>query len=785
MTEQRRADPRTRHFLLLDIAMLASLGLAVFLLWAPVIRHYYVSKPSIPNEVIGAARSSPPAELLRELATFRFFKRSSDEPVVAVADKLLRGIVDGPFGQPPTTIGLPFDPADLERAGLDFFLASFRVPKLFLEAYAATEREEFFEAARAFLMAWARYENSAWLPTGLLWNDHAVAERLLVLAEFWSVYRQHPNYRADTGRDIIEMVARHGVLLSSPSHFTVASNHGLMQNLALLHLCLAFPSLPNVEGYKRVALERIGDQIEFYINDEGVILEHSPGYHKIGLELLSHALRYMTLLGINPATTLVGKFNKAKEFYAQVRLPDGRLPLFGDTRSEADSLGPVLASLDAGGRAQRLEYQSAWVPVAAARIYPVAGYAAWWNGLSQWPETRALAQTMISWSYYPGHAHKHADEMSVWVWARGQTWWSNVGYWPYHHNDRSRATSWSASNAPHMVEERGESARQSVLRSSAWSEQLAFIEVERADPAGYTARRQIVWKKPALWVVLDCSTAPRGRTRTVWTSSPDVRMEAGSAAGSFILHGTDDNVFLEAFFFGSADTEITSARGSRAPFAGWGVVGAAVKPAPSVIVEQPAANACAVAAWSLHSVTERARHIGDKPSLLRTGSPQAWKVLLPTRSGNFALERTGDTVVVAQDSGHRKTTDTLLLSAAPDYSQRYDAIRYHHLAAAEKYPKFNDYYRQRVKLTWLLGGAFVIQEGLMWLLKRKDARKYVIARWLTLCLWLVGGTVLTSHLPSFVDLYTRYAHSVLDTRGVDVNVKWSINHNAGSGLHAV
>ena len=57
---------------------------------------------------------------------------------------------------------------------------------------------------------------------------------------------------------------------------------------------------------------------------------------------------------------------------------------------------------------------------------------------------------MVLWANFVSHAHKHADETSMVVWAGGKSWWENVGYWPYGVEGRSEAESWSGSNAPHL-----------------------------------------------------------------------------------------------------------------------------------------------------------------------------------------------------------------------------------------------------------------------------------------------------------------------------------------------
>jgi heparinase II/III-like protein len=746
---------RAAHLGLLDAAAFGSFLLVILFLWAPVVRHYYIEKPAISDEVLSAARSSPSDEVLRELGSFRFFgEAKSGQQLVATAEELLRGILELP-GRPPMPMKLPFDPTDLDREGLQLFVARFGVPRLLLEAYVTSGREEFLHAAREYLLAWIRYEERAWLPRGLVWNDHTVAERVLILAEFWRLYRQHPRYEPEVGRRVIELAARYSVLLAKPSHFTFNTNHGVMQNLALFHFCLAFPVLPGVEHYKRLAFERLNDQLHYYINDEGVVLEHSPGYHRVGLEFLSKAMRYLTLLGISPPLTWIDKYSKAKSVYAQLRLPDGLLPLFGDTRYERDARGPLVANLDPNGKVQGLDYQRSWVPLEAAAVYPVAGYAVWWDALSRRSSDETRAQTVIGWSHFPGHGHLRANQMSIWVWARGQVWWSNVGYWPYDHKDRPKALSWSTSNAPHLVNEHPPTSRRAALRSLAWSDKMAFIDLERSGPGGYIARRQVLWRKPALWLVLDGSTARNGRQQIVWTTSPDVRMDDGPVEGSLTLHGADANVFLDVFLLGSSGTSMRTVRGSHSPFAGWGVVGSRISHASSVVVEQPATNAWALAVSSLHTANDRSGRIRRPPSIIRMENTESWKVALQVTRGYIAIERRGDEIVVLEDSGGNKTRDTLILERAGDDSGAYKAIRNSYLEAKKKYPGFHDHYRYRIRLTWLLVGVFALQETLLAYLRTKSDKGYAVARWLSLCCWLGGGVAMTSYFSALVHVYTQ------------------------------
>ncbi|MBE9572777.1 MAG: hypothetical protein IMF11_19305, partial [Proteobacteria bacterium] len=164
-------------------------------IWFPVIVHYYVPGAVITDELLNKARELPDHQVFEELNGFRFLdiKFKDDKELVLVAEKLLEGELKLPW-RPATRIGMPFDAEDIDKGlpSWKLYIASFAVPDILLRAYKVTARDDFIMMARDVIVAWALYEGSAWLPKGLLWNDHAIAARIPVLAEFWSLYRNHP-----------------------------------------------------------------------------------------------------------------------------------------------------------------------------------------------------------------------------------------------------------------------------------------------------------------------------------------------------------------------------------------------------------------------------------------------------------------------------------------------------------------------------------------------------------------------------------------------------------------
>src|SRR5256885_814986 len=518
---------------------LAVPALVVCSIWVPVINHYRVRAPRVTEQMVQAARQSPSDSVLRELERFRLMPLSSSngQELIRIAATLLSGRADIP-GYPAVRIGVPFDPRDVDGVPTvwQLPLASLALPGILLDASNATGRQEFLLTARDMILMWGRYERRAWLPAGSMWNDHAVAARVAVLTELWRLYRRHPSYQSELGKEILEQVERSAALLAKQRHFTFASNHGIMQNAALLQVSAAFPMLPEVQRYRDLALSRLHDQMEFFVDDEGVVLEHSAEYHRWGLELLGMICRSLALLQQPIPDEWRRKYERAETVFAALRRPDGSLPTFGDTDGSSDDAGPLVTSFDALGQSEALLHRRRWVPAKSLSFYPIAGNAIWWEGLEHWPSREKLRQTVATWSYFPGHAHKSADEMSVIMWGAGQTWWTNVGYWPYAMAGRSDAESWQNGNAPHLVNESVTSARNTSVLSYGWSRRLGMVDLERRGPGRYTARREVVHLKPDVWLIVDhASGDDKMRTTTTWTTAPDVILKKDTSAASYVL----------------------------------------------------------------------------------------------------------------------------------------------------------------------------------------------------------------------------------------------------------
>src|SRR5262245_19159838 len=377
----------------------------------------------------------------------------------------------------------------------------------------------------------------------------------------------------------------------------------------------------------------------------------------------------------------------------------------------------------------------------AYSVFPVAGYAIWWDGLDHWPITRNLSQTVVAWSYFPGHAHKHADEMSVLLWARGQTWWTNVGYWPYGEVGRGEAESWNGSNAPHLTGERASSVRTTRLLGHGRVGGSRFIDLERRGPEGYVARRQVVQVTSNLWVIIDhAAGGPRDRTTTVWTAAHDIQLNEGHISASYELRSKTSESVLTKFISGSVGTTIRSVTGSRTPFAGWQVVDNSGRPASAILVEQPANDSWAMAVWSLNDKRSGTRRVIAAPSMHSWEGPEKWAIVLPVESGTIRLSRVANEIVLQGFDG--KYPARLMLARPAGIEEKRAAVHEAHEKLSRKYPRFGDHVDYRLKATYLVLVGIALQETVFAVYKFFTRKYYFLFRGLSAIAWAVLGLFL-------------------------------------------
>ncbi|MGH8501156.1 MAG: heparinase II/III family protein [Gammaproteobacteria bacterium] len=725
-------------------ATLLSPFLVFVLIWIPEINHYYVATPSLSDELVADLRHIPSDLGLDEVNASSLilgFNYAEDGMQAArLSDEILAGKL-ALHGYPTAAVTPSFSAADLDQASptLSLHVASLIVPDILLAAYAATGKQRYFDAAREYVVRFSQFERETWLSNDFLWNDHAIAARVFVLSRFWRQYRSHSSYDPHTAKMLMQAVARHAEFLAKPGHFTFATNHGVMQNLALLQLCVAFPELPGTSRYQKLVVKRLTDQLKFYVSPEGVVLEHSAGYHAVGVMLLREIFKRMRTLSLAVPSEWREKYAKAIDFLAQIKRPDGSLPRFGNTTGGATDT-PQLADFKLREETEGFKTYGGQARSRSSFIAAISGYSVWWDKFQDKARPNNLAQTVIAWSRFPGHGHKHADEMSVLLWAHGQDWWTNVGYWPYGDELYEQAQSWQGSNAPHRVDEPKNSERDTRVLYQGWSDDLAFLELQRAGPDGYRARRQIMQLMGDTWLIIDEVADPTDHhSRVVWTASPNITVEPTGVKHGYRLRGSRSHTALDLSIRGSDGVTVDRVTGSRTPFAGWVADFNDIRKAPAFSIEMPA-KAWTASVWKL--VPGTASNLEVNYRMARWENSSNWEMELPLPQGLITLRRDSEKLIL---DGKDSNRIELALQHGADVRQQVKALYKHFASVAHAYEPFRDLRSYREKISYAILLLLMLQEVFFFGhrrvfgtsgVSREALRALVLLCWSGLGIWL-------------------------------------------------
>lgn len=200
------------------------------------------------------------------------------------------------------------------------------------------ERSRYFSNCLSAIHCWVKHakENKA---SPLAWHDHATAFRVRNLSNWLLFCHTEGQPVSDDGRAELlgEMVAEHLDWLQEDVHYSKHTNHGFDQAMIALTIGLMFGG-DDFELYRERNRERLKDEVTFAFTDEGVHKENSPGYQKMMLGRLKQ-LRTLAPLGEKEISDLGERYiEKAEIFLRAVTLPNGYLPMIGDTRGLDEGL---------------------------------------------------------------------------------------------------------------------------------------------------------------------------------------------------------------------------------------------------------------------------------------------------------------------------------------------------------------------------------------------------------------------------------------------------------------
>jgi len=318
-----------------------------------------------------------------------------------------------------------------------FQLHSWRPLDPYIVAHDLTGAPGALAKAADLMLLWREAE-AASSDDALFWNDMGSGLRAAKLAYVIDHMAAGQGLDSVVREALIALARSHLRRLRVESFFSL-SNHGLFQVHGLMALINVMPVAPEADHGQAFA-ERMFDRIlTSQFGDEGVHLEHSPGYHYFVILTLRKMMASGWYDGMVHVREIIDRATAALPWFV---FPNGRMAGVGDSdRNQPSFKPPEMPGFD-----RRM------IGKTAGRFFPEAGYAIIRNGWNVQAHWRSM---LLVTAGHHSHVHKHADDLSFEFYERGRFWIMDTGKYSYSRQDwRAYTDSARAHNTVQLTDAR-------------------------------------------------------------------------------------------------------------------------------------------------------------------------------------------------------------------------------------------------------------------------------------------------------------------------------------------
>lgn len=283
-----------------------------------------------------------------------------------------------------------------------------------LVRHSDTQDASYLDFAADVALDWIRRHGTTEVDTAFAWYDMAIGARAYRLGYILDMAARDDRYSDDIVSELLAGALLHAQTLEDDERVAWHSNHGFYLAAGQLSLARRFPHLALVARGRDQALARLTALLDSQFSDEGIHLEHSPGYHMAVL----HSFNGLVEAGLLEGTPLMLRRSQIEAALSWFVLPNGRLTTLGDTdwrrvagSGAADFEDPALRYALSGGKV-------GGPPADEIRAFPASGYfvAKSWQPAAGGDDGWHLAQTAA----FHSRTHKHADDLSFTWFDRGR-----------------------------------------------------------------------------------------------------------------------------------------------------------------------------------------------------------------------------------------------------------------------------------------------------------------------------------------------------------------------------
>ncbi|MDV3353313.1 heparinase II/III family protein [Leptothoe sp. LEGE 181152] len=449
-----------------------------------------------------------------------------------------------------------------------------------LQEARKTGDRQYLIAAENILIDWLKsnpYPNGAHTAA---WYEGCVVHRLGVLLEFLKTYKALGSSQNLPLYKLLATIHQHVSYLyfKRNQHYQIG-NHGLRQDILLIIASYAMPYFQEAPTWRQVALLGLEKQLTEYCSEEGVWLEHTPGYQVYIDQWLWYLMHFLKENQLPIPQVLKGFFELSDQYITHIMLPDGTLPTIGDTanmnavRSLARGWSPGVTYVMSQGK----EGQK---PEELDKFFPTAGEATlrdiWGNTPEEYQKTFYICCHS---SQHLPLVHRHEDALSFIVYGAGRHWIIDPGRYAFTLDKKynqffksAYAHNTCAIRDQALAPQQHPELSATLSKDHLSTDQLAVVSMlsQRFPRNGKVTRYLIFVRHEKLLFVIDqFEGSEKEHWQFVMPFAPD--LEASRNEHSICVEDTKNNdTTLDILLGGDFSTSnIQLIRGQESPLLGW------------------------------------------------------------------------------------------------------------------------------------------------------------------------------------------------------------------------
>jgi hypothetical protein len=356
---------------------------------------------------------------------------STDQGTIQAANELLQNVWDVPRYAPvrlPASPTWSENPYDVDYWRFEFY--SLRPTLNLLYAFRTTGDAVYAKRLVNLDMSFIAAEpKSPWA-----WKDpHAVAFRCMSLIDTWWKLRQAHALSESASTAILQELEKTGAFLADPNHYQTGENHGTNEAAALYNLAVAFPSLPNAQQWKQLAMDRFEWQLQGIIDADGQLIENAPYYDFYTLEKYWDIYDYMLAQRQPRPAGMSSKLASMINFASYILQPNSQVPLLGASLEETINYHGVyigMANSDPNFLYVLTHGAKGSAPPVDSKFFPASLLTVMRSG---WPSGAAYADSTYL-TFNLGRyrtAHSDLDAMGITLYGDGGDLLTDPGLYTY------------------------------------------------------------------------------------------------------------------------------------------------------------------------------------------------------------------------------------------------------------------------------------------------------------------------------------------------------------------